>query len=73
MLLGVITVLAALLAALICVGVGGGIGAYILGFAGSFLVLAVLAFGFFFVMCNMIDPKKPQQKDSRFYRGLIHL
>lgn len=73
MLLGILTVLSALLAALICVGVGGGIGAYILGFAGSFLVLAALAFGFFALMCNLVDPAKPQEKDSRFYRRLIHL
>ena len=73
MLLGIVTVLSALLAALICVGVGGGILAYVLGFVGSFLVLAVLAFVFFYVMCNVIDPKKPQEKDSRFYRNLIHL
>lgn len=73
MLIGILTVLSALLAALICVGVGGGIGAYILGFAGSFLVLAALAFGFFYLMCQIIDINKPQEKDSRFYRRLIHL
>lgn len=73
MLLGIVTVLSALLAVLICVGVGGGILAYVLGFVGSFLVLAVLAFVLFYVMCNVIDPKKPQEKDSRFYRNLIHL
>ena len=73
MLLGIITVLSALLAALICVGVGGGILAYVLGFAGSFLVLVALAFGFFALVCNLIDPKKPQEKDSCFHRNLIHL
>jgi 1-acyl-sn-glycerol-3-phosphate acyltransferase len=73
MLLGILTVLSSLLAALICVGVGGGIMAYILGFAGSFLVLTALAFGFFYVMCQIIDQNKPQEEDSRFYRRLIHL
>ena len=73
MLLGIVTVLSALLAALICVGVSGGILAYALGFVGSFLALAALAFGFFYVMCQLINPKKPQEKDSRFYRNLAHL
>lgn len=73
MLLGILTVLAALLGALICVGVGGGILAYVLGFAGSFLVLVALAFVFFYVMCKIIDPRKPQEEDSRFYRALMHL
>ena len=73
MLLGVITVFSALLAALICVGVGGGILAYVLGFAGSFLVLAALAFGFLVLVCNLINPNKPQEKDSRFHRWLLHL
>ena len=73
MLLGIIVVLSALLAALICVGVAGGILAYLLGFVGSFLVLVALAFGFFWLMSKVIDTRKPQEKDSRFYRGLIHL
>ena len=73
MLLGIVTVLSAALAALICVGAGGGIGLYILAFAGSWLALAALAFGFFYVMCQIIDTDKPQEKDSRFYRRLIHL
>ena len=56
MLLGIITVLSALLAALIGVGTDGGVWVYIVGFAGSWLVLAALAFGFFYVMCQIIDP-----------------
>ena len=72
MLLGVITLLAALSAVLIGVGTSSLLFG-ILGFVGSFLTLAALAFGFFFVMCQIVDPKKPQEKDSRFYRSLIHL
>ena len=72
MLLGIITVLSALLAALIGVGTDGGVWVYIVGFAGSWLVLAALAFGFFYVMCQIIDPSKPQEKDSRFYRRMVH-
>jgi 1-acyl-sn-glycerol-3-phosphate acyltransferase len=74
MLLGILTVISALLAALICVGFGNGsLWMYLLGFAGSFVVLVVLAFGFFVLMCNVINVKKPQEKDSRFYRCLMHL
>lgn len=72
MLLGVITLLAAVSAVLVGIGTSN-ILFGILGFAGSFLALVVLAFGFFFVMCQIVDPKKPQEKDSRFYRNLIHL
>ena len=72
MLLGVIILLAAVSAVLVGIGTDN-ILFGVLGFAGSFLALAVLAFVFFFVMCQIVDPKKPQEKDSRFYRGLIHL
>ena len=60
MLLGVITLLAALSAVLIGVGTSSLLFG-ILGFVGSFLTLAALAFGFFFVMCQIVDPKKPQE------------
>lgn len=72
MLLGVITLLAAVSAVLVGIGTSN-ILFGILSFVGSFLALVVLAFGFFFVMCQIVDPKKPQEKDSRFYRNLIHL
>ncbi len=42
-------------------------------FAGSFLVLALLAFLFFWLMCQLVDLKKPQEEDSRFYRTMMHL
>ena len=72
MLLGLITVLSAVLAVLICIGAGGGILAGVLGFVGSFLGLTVLAFAFLVVVCQLINPKKPQEKDSWFHRNLAH-
>ena len=72
MLLGVITLLAVVTAVLVGVGTGN-IWLGVLALIGAFVALLVLAFGFFFVMCKIIDPKKPQEKDSRFYRALMHL
>ena len=42
-------------------------------FLGAFLVLAGLAFLFFWLMCSRVDLEKPQENDSRFYRTLMHL
>jgi len=42
-------------------------------FVGGFLVLAGLAFGFLWLMCKLVDQSKPQEKDSKFYRTLMHL
>ena len=42
-------------------------------FVGGFLVLAGLAFGFLWIMCKLVDQSKPQEKDSKFYRTLMHL
>ncbi len=72
MLLGILIVLSVLLSVLTGV-LAGSIVAYILGFVGGFLVLTALAFGFFWLMSKVIDTEKPQEEDSRFYRGLIHL
>ena len=72
MLLGAITLLAVLTAVLVGVGTGN-IWLGVLALVGAFVALLVLAFGFFFVMCKIIDPRKPQEEDSRFYRALMHL
>ncbi len=72
MLLGGITVISAILAALICVGTGNGhIWVYLLGFLGCFVLGLALAFGFFYIMCRRVDRSIPQEKDSPFYRGMI--
>jgi len=42
-------------------------------FVGGVLVLAALAFVFFWFMCQIIDPNKPQEHDSKFYRTMVTL
>ncbi len=42
-------------------------------FAGSFLALLVAAFLFIWVVCLLIDQKKPQTHDSKFHRNLAYL
>ena len=42
-------------------------------FLGSCLCLALLACVFLWVICNIVDQKKPQEKDSKFYRTVLHL
>ena len=44
-----------------------------LGFVGSFLGLFLLAFLFLCLLAALVDVNKPQQKDSRFYRGVLKL
>ena len=41
-------------------------------FVGAFLGLMVLAFGFFVLMCSVVDLSKPAS-DSPFYRAMAHL
>ncbi len=73
MLLGILIALSAVLAALGCLGADSVLLAFVLGFVGSFLGLVVLAFAFICVMCAVIDQKKPQENDSRFYRNMAHM
>ena len=42
-------------------------------FAGSYLVLALLAFLFLCIVCAAVDLDKPQGEDSKFYRFVMHL
>ena len=42
-------------------------------FAGSVLGLVILAFVFLLIICGIVDQKKPQEKDSKFYRTVLHL
>ncbi len=44
-----------------------------LGALGCFLVLAALAFGFVWFACLVVDPDKPREKDSKFYRILANI
>ena len=71
MLLGIITAVSALSAALICVGPGNGsVWALLAGFAGTFVFGLVVAFLFFFVMCKRVDTSVVQEHDSPFYRKM---
>ena len=42
-------------------------------FLGSVLTLAVLAFAFLWFLCQLVDPAKPQEHDSKFYRTVVML
>lgn len=42
-------------------------------FVGSFLVLALLAFGVVLIACALVDPDKQREKDSKFFRFLVRL
>lgn len=41
------------------------------GFLGGFLLTSALAFGILVVICNCIDPDKPREKDSPWFRAMI--
>lgn len=78
MLIGVITLLSLLLSGLLTWTSGGFESLSWLwllpcGFVGSFLGLVVLAFLLLWFLCAIVDQKKPQEKDSKFYRTLLHL
>ena len=78
MLIGVITLLSLLLPGLLTWTSGGFESLSWLwllpcGFVGSFLGLVVLAFLLLWFLCAIVDQKKPQEKDSKFYRTLLHL
>ena len=75
MLLGSIGVISLVIAAAVCCF--GSFPALLwigpLTFAGSFLALMVLAFLFLWLVTAVVDLKKPQEHDSKFYRTLVAL
>lgn len=78
MLLGGITVLSVLIAAVICACVGGFAGfgwLWLLpvGFAGSFLILMGLAFLFLWAVSAAVKQEIPQEHDSLFHRRVANL
>ena len=42
-------------------------------FAGSYVLLAVVALAFLWTICALVDLNKPQEHDSKFYRSVMHL
>ena len=73
MLVGGITLLSLIIAGTACIGAPGLHWLWIapVGFAGSFVVLAGLAFGFLWFMCQIVDQSVPQEHDSKFYRRMM--
>ena len=73
MLVGGITLLSLIIAGILCIGAQGLHWLWIapVGFAGSFLVLSGLAFGFLWFMCQIVDQSVPQKHDSKFYRKMM--
>jgi 1-acyl-sn-glycerol-3-phosphate acyltransferase len=78
MLIGVITLLSLLLSGLLT-WIAGGFESltwlWLLpcSFLGSFLGFVVLAFLMLWFFCAIVDQKKPQENDSKFYRTMLHL
>ena len=77
MLLGIISALSTLAAFWLCVDNDAFYGFSWLwllpaGFLGTFVVLVILWLGMVLVMSLLVDVKKPQEKDNRFYRMVIH-
>lgn len=78
MLIGLILLLTALGGLGICYATGAFSGfAWLwtlpLSFVGLFILLLALAFGFFWLACQLARTDKPQEEDSRFYRALANL
>ena len=76
MLLGLVISLSLLAAVLLCAGTGAFDTLSFLwllpvGLVGSFLLLVALGFGIFLLICKCIDPDKPREKDSPWFRWLV--
>ena len=75
MLIGGILALSALFAAAMSIGAQGLNWLWIapVSFVGGVVALAVLAFLFLWLMCQLVDQSKEQQHDSKFYRTMMRL
>lgn len=73
MLIGGILLLSAGFAAAMCIGAQGLNWLWIapVSFVGGVLALAILAFLFLWLMCQLVDQSKEQQHDSKFYRTMM--
>ena len=45
----------------------------VLVFAGTYLALFLLALGFLFLVCALVDTSKPQEHDDPFYRAVMYV
>ena len=78
MLIGIVSVLSVMFSAALCMHTGafadtGWLWLLPAGFVGSFLLLGLLYFLLLWFLCAIVDMKKPQEKDSRFYRIITTL
>ena len=76
MLLAMVTALSTVAAVGLCIGTGAFDTLTFLwllpvGFIGAFLILALLAFGLFVLICALIDPDKPRDKDTPWFRRMV--
>ena len=78
MVIGIVTVLSAIISAAICACTGSFAGSAWLWmlpvcWLGGFLGILLLAFLVVLVMCAFVDLEKEQQKDNAFYRAVIYM
>ena len=76
MLLGGIAVASGLVSAVVCIAAQAGLHSLWLApvcFLGSALGFVILAFLFLWIACLLVDQRKPQEHDSRFYRTVMNL
>lgn len=76
MLIGVVFCLSIFAAVVLCVGVGAFSNLHWLwllpaGLLGSFLLLIGLGFVFLLIVCALIDPEKPREKDTTWFRWML--
>lgn len=71
MLLKGIAILSAIAAAVVCIACGLAFWLLPVLFLGFFLALLLLAFGFLWGLCQLVDLNKPQYEDSKFYRTVM--
>lgn len=76
MLIGMLVALSTMLAVLLCAATGAFDTLAFLwllpvGFLGGFLLLTLLAFLFLLLVCALIDPHKPREKDTPWFRAMV--
>lgn len=73
MLLKGLALLAAVLAVILCAGLGWSWWLLPVVFAGADLLLIVLAFFLLWLLCLTVDLDRPQEHDSRFFRSIMYV
>ncbi|MBO7251479.1 MAG: 1-acyl-sn-glycerol-3-phosphate acyltransferase [Oscillospiraceae bacterium] len=73
MLLKTITGLSALVSILLYMSLSFSLWLLPAVFAGLWLALALIAFGFLCLVCALVDLDKPQEQDSKFYRIVMYI